>query len=159
MRKSRFNLQTGTRKQTEKNCIYTYRSVLDCKEAESIQRTEWTSHPSPSVRLTQPRELTSHHHPGSRRPSYCPLRPFSTSPSGQLKTVSEGSDWTVPPLTDGRSGAVAHFRLQDSDWLPRYTNAHSYTNTNTHKAPQPLLPLPRVRFRLRPGSVWRHAYI
>lgn len=124
-------------------------------EAESMWRTEWTSHHSPSAHLTQPWEFKSHYHPDSHSLSCCPLGPFPTSPSRRVKTFTGVSDWTVPPLTDRLCGALAHFSLQDSDWLPRNTNAHSYTNAHIlYLAPQPPVSRSHARVHLDSDPNW-----
>lgn len=110
---------------------------LHDREAVLIMRTEWTSrHSLPLVHLTQPWELTS--------PSRLQLLPPLPLPNQQQLAGKNSYLGILAKLFSPlrRSVSFAHFRLQDSDWLPRYTNAHSYTNTDTHIAPQtPSLPL------------------
>lgn len=124
----------------ESHCLKIQTKVLylqyrsDCKAAESIQRTEWTSHHSPSDRLTQPWELTSHHHPASHRLlRYCPLCPLSSSPSRpRVKTLTEA-------LLLSQTDTVELLHTLGSR-IP--AQMHTATQTHTHSTPTPSLPLP-----------------
>lgn len=109
---------------------YTYRSVFGL---ESIERTNWTSHRSPYFCLTQPSEHTS-----PSRLTQAELLPPPLPLLNQSQRAGKNSYsrlWLNRYSSHRHSGTVAHFRLQDSDWLPCYANANSYTNT--HIALQP----------------------
>lgn len=117
--------------------IYTYSSALSREEVRlhTEDRVNELSLPflSTSHSLENSHHITIQANAGW---ATAPSAPFLTSPSGRVKTVTGVlTERFLLCQTDRHSGAAAHYRLRLSDWLPRYTNAHSYTNT--HMAPQP----------------------